>query len=53
MFNERGSFFKSSMNKIYNNSNEILRELMKTKEERLEKRGFTCKMNNKELRGVG
>ena len=53
MLNGKGSFFKSSMNKTYNNSNEILRELMKIKEERSERSGFTCKMNKKELRGVG
>ena len=53
MLNGRGSFFKNSTNKTYNNSNVILRELMKTKEERLEKSGFTCKMRKKELKGVG
>lgn len=53
MLNGRGNFFKSSTNKTYNNSNVILRELMKTKEERSERGGFTCKMSKKELRGVG
>lgn len=53
MLNGRGNFFKNSTNKTYNNSSVILRELIKTKEERLERSEFTCKMSKKELKGVG